>query len=43
MTTDGFDSGTVVIIENLGTIHGDGEDGACRQGGDGETAATPSR
>ena len=36
MTTDGFDSGTLVIIENLGTIHGAGGDGACQQGGAGE-------
>ncbi|MBO86153.1 MAG: hypothetical protein CL927_12410, partial [Deltaproteobacteria bacterium] len=36
LTTDGFASGSTIYIENLGTIHGRGGDGACSSSGDGE-------
>ena len=40
MTTSGFDTGSLVIIENLGTIQGHGGDGACEYGGNGESGRT---
>ena len=36
MSTDGFATGSTIYIENLGTIHGRGGDGACSYGGNGE-------
>ncbi|MFZ5476300.1 MAG: MopE-related protein, partial [Myxococcota bacterium] len=35
-TTDGLAAGSIVVLTNLGTIHGRGGDGACGYGGDGE-------
>ncbi len=36
LTTDGFAAGSTLYIENLGTVHGRGGNGACSYGGDGQ-------